>query len=197
MLFGVSDDGNTDAETSGGGALWNGFQSVVGAFGVDVRAKIFEERLDARFAEEDHVVYGANRGDEKRASVFIENGTAGAFQRAYARICVDTDDENVALAAGAFEIADVADVKRIEAAVGKNDLISTFFMLRQFVAKRLALDDFGCGAAHVSGRRAAGLVANCGEKFPVSDGGCAAFHHDKTAGDIGDVRGLERGSAAG
>ncbi len=38
-----------------------------------------------------------------------------------AGIAVHGDDQDVAFAAGAFEIADVADVQRVEAAVGEDD----------------------------------------------------------------------------
>lgn len=86
----------------------------------------------------------------------------------------------------------MANVKRIEAAVGKNDLLATLPMVRQFVAEPFALDDFGCGLAHVLRSGAAGLVANGGQEFLAGDGGCAAFHDHETAGDIGDVRGFER-----
>jgi hypothetical protein len=130
MVFWVADDGDTDAETSGGGALGNGLQRVIGSFGMDVRAKIFEERLDTRFTKEDDVIHGAKRSDEKSSCIFIKDGTAEAFQSADAQIRVHSHDENVPFEAGAFEIADVADVKRIEAAVGENDLMAMLFVLR-------------------------------------------------------------------
>ncbi len=42
MIFGVADDGDADAEASGGGALGYGVGGVVGALGVDVGAEIFQ-----------------------------------------------------------------------------------------------------------------------------------------------------------
>ena len=92
--------------------------------------RYFEERFDARLTKEDDVIHGAKRGDEKSTCIFIKDGTAGAFQRANAQIRVHSHDENVPFVAGAFEIADVADVKRIEAAVGKNNALTMLFMLR-------------------------------------------------------------------
>ena len=130
VVFGVTDDGDSDAETCGGGSLWHGFRSVVGSFGVNVRAQVFEQGLDARFAEQNHVINGAKRSDKKRAGVFIKNGTTGAFQRTDAGVCVDADDEDVAFAARAFEITNMADVKRIETTVGKNDALRAFLVLR-------------------------------------------------------------------
>src|SRR5271170_3630926 len=102
MILRVANDGDFDAETIGGGSLRNGFGGVVGAFRVNVGAKVFEQRLHTRFAEENHIIDGLQRGHEVGASVLIENGAARAFQFANARVGVDADDEDVALAAGAF-----------------------------------------------------------------------------------------------
>ncbi|MGB6595634.1 MAG: hypothetical protein WBE70_00805, partial [Candidatus Acidiferrum sp.] len=79
-----------------------------------------------------------------RAGIFVKNGTTGALELADTGIRIDANDEDVAFTARAFEITDVADVKRIEAAVGKNDPLTALLMLRYFAAKPFALDDFGC-----------------------------------------------------
>jgi hypothetical protein len=97
---------------------------------MNVRAEVFEQRLDARLTEEDYIIDGAKRSDKERAGVFIKNGAAGAFQRADARVRVNSDDEEVAFAARAFEITDVPHVERIKTTVGKNDALAVLFMLR-------------------------------------------------------------------
>jgi hypothetical protein len=124
MIFGIADDGNSNAQTIGSSPLWHRFGCVVGAFGVNVRAEVFEQRFDARFAEEQDVVDGAKRGDEEGAGVLVKNGTAGAFQYADARVSIDADNQEVAFAAGSFEITDVTDVKSIKTTVGKNDSLA-------------------------------------------------------------------------
>jgi len=129
MIFGVADDGNFDAEACGRGALGHRFCRVVGSFGMNVRTEVFEERFNARFAEEENVIDGAKGGDEEGAGVLIENGTTGAFQRTDARIRVDADNEDVALKARTFEITDVPYVKRIKTSIRKDDALSTLFVL--------------------------------------------------------------------
>src|SRR5580704_17205050 len=79
MIFRIADDGNFNSETIGRSSLWNRFGRVVCAFGMNVRTQVFEQRFDARLAKEEDVIDGAKGGDEKGASVFIKDGTAGAF----------------------------------------------------------------------------------------------------------------------
>src|SRR5579859_2341207 len=197
VIFWIADDGNSDSKTLGSGAFRHSFDGVVGAFSMNVRAKIFEQRLNARLAKPHDVIDGSKRGDEESASLFREDGTARTFQSAYARIRVDADDEDVAFAARAFQKTDVADVKRIETTVGKNDALTALLMLRQFISKALAGNDLGCSVAHESGGGPAGLLTNGGEQFIATDGSRAAFHDNETAGDVGNVRGFEGRSAAG
>jgi hypothetical protein len=124
VIFRVADDGYAYAETAGGGALWNGVGSVVGAFGVNVGAERLEERLDVGFAEKDHVVYGAEGGDQICARGFRQDGPTGAFQGADAGVVVHGDDEDIAFAAGALEITDVSYVERVKAAVREDDSLA-------------------------------------------------------------------------
>src|SRR5580692_6488890 len=42
MIFGIANDGNPNAETRGSGALGYGFRGVVGSFGMNVRAEVFQ-----------------------------------------------------------------------------------------------------------------------------------------------------------
>src|SRR5580704_977783 len=56
MIFWVADDGDLNAEARGRGALWHRFSCVVRAFGVNVGAQVFQQRLNTRFAEEHDVV---------------------------------------------------------------------------------------------------------------------------------------------
>src|SRR5579862_9692640 len=121
VVFGVADDGDADAETIRDGAFGNGVGGVVGALGVDVGAKLFEQFFNVGLGKDHDVVHHAQGGDEESARVFIQDGTAGPFQRGNARIGVDADDEDLSLLLGAGEIANVADVERIEAAVGEDD----------------------------------------------------------------------------
>src|SRR5580700_9815023 len=73
MIFGIANDGNPNAETRGSGALRHGFRGVVGSLGMNVGPELIEQRLDAQFAEENHVIDGAKRGDKERAGTLIKN----------------------------------------------------------------------------------------------------------------------------
>ncbi len=92
MIFGIADNGNSDAEARGCSALGNSFRGVVGSFGVNVRAKVFEQRLNARFAEEDDVVDGPESRNKEGSGIFVEDRAAGAFQYANARVRIDGHD---------------------------------------------------------------------------------------------------------
>src|SRR5271155_1260060 len=108
MFFGIADDGNTDAETRGRGAFGYGFRGVIGSFGMNIRAEVFEKRLDTWLAEEDYIIDGAKGSDKERAGVFIKNGAAEAFQRTDAGVRIDADDEEITFAARGFEITDMS-----------------------------------------------------------------------------------------
>src|SRR5580700_8422260 len=64
MILGVADDGDADAQASGGGTVGHGFGGVVGTFGVNVGAQELEQGLDVGFAEEHDVIDGADCGHE-------------------------------------------------------------------------------------------------------------------------------------
>ena len=124
MIFRIADDGYADAETSGDGALGDGVSGVVGTFRMDVWTQVFEQLFDVGFGENYDMVDNPESGYEKGAGLFVENGTAGAFERADAGIGIDGDDEDVAFGFCAGEVAGVADVERIEDAVGEDDALA-------------------------------------------------------------------------
>jgi len=124
MIFGIADDGDADAEASGDGAFGDGVGGVVGAFGVDVGAQFFQQFFHVWFRENHDVVHGAESGDEEGAGLFVEDGAARALERADAGIGIDGDDEEVAFGFGGGEIAGVADMERVEDAVGEDDALA-------------------------------------------------------------------------
>src|SRR5208282_2526365 len=197
MILWIADNGNPNAETLSRGTLRHGLRGVVRSFGVNVRAKILEQRVDTWFAEEDDVIDSAKRSDEERSRVFIKNGTAGAFQRADARVRIHADHKDVAFAARALQITDVAHVKGIKASVGKDDALALLFVLSQFFLEALPCDDLGFRVAHHSGGGPACLMANGGEKLIPRDGGGATLHDNEAASNVSDVRSFQRRGAAG
>ena len=125
MVLGVADDGYANAEAGGDSTLGDGVGSVVGAFGVDVGAQIFEELLDVGLRENHNVIDVAERGDQKSAGVFVKNGAAWTFERANAGIGIDRDDEDLSFGFCGGEIAGMTDVESIKYAVREDDGRST------------------------------------------------------------------------
>src|SRR5260370_38508078 len=81
MILGVSNDSHANAKTSGNSALWHGFGSVVGALGVNVRSKFFEESFHVGFRKKHNVIDVAQRGDKGWPRDFTEDGTPRTFPR--------------------------------------------------------------------------------------------------------------------
>src|SRR5260370_30541861 len=121
MIFRVTHDGYADAQPRSDGAFRHGFGRIVSSFGVDVRAKFFQKSFDVRLGEQDDKIHAAKCGNELRAGILIEDGTAGTLEMADAGICIHAHDENVPFAPGAFEITNMRDVQGVEATVGKNN----------------------------------------------------------------------------
>ena len=69
----------------------------------------------------DDVVDAAQRGDELGAIGGRHDRPARPLQRRDRRIVVDRDDEAIGFARGRLQVADVADVQQVEAAVGERD----------------------------------------------------------------------------
>src|SRR6267142_1079568 len=116
MILWVANNGDANAKSRGDRAFRNAICRVIRAFGVDVGPQLFQKRLDVGFSEEHDVVHTAEGRHDLRARAFIENRPTGSLQVAHAGIGVHTNNQNIAFAARAFKIADVADVQHIEAA---------------------------------------------------------------------------------
>jgi hypothetical protein len=101
--------------------LWHRVGRVVGALAVHVWLETLEQVCDRRPREHRHVVDAAQRRDELRACRGRQHRPAGPLERVHRVVVVDRDDEAIALRARALEIADVADVDDVEAAVRERD----------------------------------------------------------------------------
>jgi len=148
VVFRVTDDGYADAEALGDGTLGDVFGGVIGAFRVDVWAKVFEERFDVRLGEEENEIDIAEGGNELRTSVLVEDGAAGTFEAADAGISIDGDDKDVALLFCSGEITDVADVQSVEATVGEDDALALALEFCERSADRFLRLNFGLGGPH-------------------------------------------------
>src|SRR5258708_16955896 len=197
MIFRIAHDCESDSQTRRRGALWNRFGRIVGSFRVNIGTKCFEQSLHVRFVKKNDVVDRPESSNALRTGLLIEDRAAGPLECTDAAIHIDADDENVAFVASAFQVADVPDVKRIEAAIRKNDPLAASLVIGEFCAKLIARDDLGFGAAHESGRGSPSVAADGLEELLAGDGRRTALHHDPATGDTGNVCRFEARAAAG
>jgi len=142
MAFGVADDGDANAETRSGIAFGNCFGGVVGTLGVDAGAQVFEKAFHVWLIENYDVIHGGESGDEFGASLLGQDGSAGALEIANAGVGIYRDNEDVSFALGAFEIAGVANVKNVKAAVSKDDAAAAALFVLKARAKRFVAENF-------------------------------------------------------
>ena len=96
---------------------------------MDTGAKFTKKRYNIGLGEDHDVVDGSESGDKLGASLFLENRAGVALEGLHAGIGIHRDDENIALVPRGIEIADVAYVENIEAAVGEDDALAAAAML--------------------------------------------------------------------
>lgn len=141
---GEDGDGGAGGIEGGFFAGVEGVGGVVAAFGVDVGLDLFDEAGDAGFFEDDDGVDAAEGGDDFGAIEFGVDGAVGAFEGADGGVGIDGDDEGVSEGAGLLEVADVAGVQKVEAAVGEDEVFALAF---QGVAQ--LADVFGGGGVEI------------------------------------------------
>lgn len=148
MILGIANNSDANAQAMGDSSFGNGFGSVVRALGVNVRTKFLEQFFYIRFWKNQDIVDGAECADQLGTGLFVEDRAPAAFQVTKAGVCVHSDDEDVSFTFGAFEVANVANVERVEAAVGEYNALSCFLCFAEQGAKFVAGSDFGLGSAH-------------------------------------------------
>ena len=65
MVLGIADDGDANPQQRGEIAFRDGFGRVIGSLCVHVRLDFAQKRFDVEFVENDHVIHGRERGDER------------------------------------------------------------------------------------------------------------------------------------
>src|SRR5258708_30903539 len=107
-------------------------------------------------------------------------------------IGIHTDNKNFALAACAFEIADVSNVQGVKATVGKYDASALAPVFGEFLAQHSSRDDFGSGLAHDL-RSSSGCLATDGlEKFLARNGGGSPVPDPPASRHVGNWGGPQR-----
>ena len=121
MTLRIADDRRAAAICRDDRAFRHRLFGVVGPFAVHVRLQESQQPLDVRIAEHHDVIHAAKSGDELGTIRRGQDGTARTLERRDGRIVVDRDDQTLGFRRGAFQIAYVADVQQIEAAVRERD----------------------------------------------------------------------------
>src|SRR5262249_17742851 len=90
-----------------------------------------------RFIKQCDVIYAPQRRDQGHAFLLSHYRPAGIFDETYGFIAVYRDHEYVSHFPGCLQVSEVSDMKDVEAAIRKNDLLSfeqcgQFFELAQF-----------------------------------------------------------------
>ena len=101
--------------------LRQGLSLVVRALDVDVWVHLLDDGLGRLLAEEHDVVYGAQRPDDSRAVALAVDGTPRALVLSHRGIGIEPEHEDVAVRLRLLEVAHMARVQDVEAAVREDD----------------------------------------------------------------------------
>jgi hypothetical protein len=75
-------------------------------------------------AKNDHPIHGSQGAQNLRAIVFVVQWPVGAFQGTDARVRIQRHDHRIAQSAGIGQVADVASMQEIEAAIGEDQFLA-------------------------------------------------------------------------
>jgi len=94
---------------------------VIAAFNVNVRAQDTEEAIGSGVVEDDGGVHASEGGHEAGAFARGNEWAALTFQSPRRVVAVDSDKQRLAEGAGFLKIIEMADVQKIEYAVGEDE----------------------------------------------------------------------------
>ena len=154
MIFRIPDNLNPAAAGNHRIPLRHSFPSVVSAFGMDVRTQETDQLTDVRRIEDGHRIHILQRGQYLSAFAGRSAWAAFALQGANTGIRIYGHDYAAAQLLGAVQVAYMANVQQIKAAIGKNDFVSG-------IAPALdAFDELGLGDNFLRDVNRMLLVAN-------------------------------------
>ena len=125
MVFGIANDDDAAAAGFDIITLGDAFGSVIGAFGVKIGTDFADDGADIFFGKDDNGIDIGEGSKDFGTLAFRHHGTALAFQGTDGGVGVDGNYEFASEFAGGTEVANVADVEDVEAAVGECDAISS------------------------------------------------------------------------
>ena len=123
MVFRIADDGDLAAVFANDLAFGYGVGRVVGTFCVIVGSDRVDELFDGRLVENGHGIDKSESRNDLGAFAFGDVWAVFALQNPDLAVRIYPDNQKAAESLRPSEIADVAGVQKVEAAVGKDDLI--------------------------------------------------------------------------
>ena len=178
MVFGIADDGHAAAAGDHDISFRHALNRIIRAFGVNVGAQKPDQVSDIGLIKDGDGVDIGQRGQQLSTLVVRDTRPALSLDPPRARIGVDGDDELSAQLLGGTQIAHMAYVKKIEAAVGQNDAVT----------RGAPLPDLLCqlgGRKNFLGGLRQSVLHNGAKQFRAGYRSSAALHHHDAAGVVG------------
>ena len=126
MVLGVADNFYPSAAGQHHVALRDAFRRVIRTFGMNVRTDGANEIADIELIENHHSVYVRQRGQNFSALILWNARTPRAFERARARIRVNSHHQPATKFLGRAQVTHMAYMEQIKTAVGENNLFALF-----------------------------------------------------------------------
>ncbi len=163
---------------------------VVAAFDQNVRLERADELQRSVFLEENNGVYSSKRSHHTGAFAFADDGAAGTLETADRCVGIQAEDELRAEAAAILEQRYVADVQKIEAAIGEDDGLARGAPFGDAFGMRSRSRIFSSAVMPELG------VSSC-DQLMRGDGNCAGLADDDAGGKVGQLDGRIDGQTAG
>ena len=120
MILGIADNGDAPAKFTHQIAFGNALLRVVGALGLHVGMNLADDGAHVRLGK-DHDRVNVRHGRKNFGTFFCgHGGPAFSLQRVDGIVGVDGDDETTAQFFCGMQVANVANVEHVEAAVGES-----------------------------------------------------------------------------
>lgn len=182
MVFRIADNRNPAAAGNHHVTLRHALSRIVSALGMNVRTQQTYKTGDIGRIEDRHCVNVRHRRQNFCALAFRHARTAFTLERARAGVRINGYNQFAAKLLGCSQIPDVAYVKKIETAVGQDDLLAGGAPLVDQFCQLSRGKDF------LASLRQSALHDGA-QKLSAGYGGCAALHHHDAAGVVGKARG--------
>ena len=144
MVLGIAHNFHSSAAGDHFVALGNGLGGVIGAFRMDVRADLANNRANIRFRENYHGIDIGQGGQNFCAFIGRHQGAPFTFQRADGSIGVDGHDQFPAQLFGGAQIAHMSDMQQIETAVCQSYGIAGAAPFRHLLLQFIAGENLFC-----------------------------------------------------